>query len=61
MQKNDSKSVLKRVLPYFGPHIGKLALALLTMVVVTAVHLIRPMILRTIIDTAIPQKNITLA
>lgn len=38
-----------------------LLVALLTMVVVTAVHLIRPMILRTIIDTAIPAQNINLA
>ncbi len=31
------------------------------MVVVTGVHLARPMILRTIIDSAIPQKNIEMA
>lgn len=34
---------------------------MLTMLVVTAVHLIRPMILRAIIDTAIPQKDTEMA
>ncbi|GAB1354263.1 MAG TPA: ABC transporter ATP-binding protein [Candidatus Rifleibacterium sp.] len=61
MQKNNSKSVLKRILPFFRPHLASLAVALVTMVVVTAVHLLRPMILRTIIDTAIPQKDISMA
>ncbi|MDD3147533.1 MAG: ABC transporter ATP-binding protein [Candidatus Riflebacteria bacterium] len=61
MLKNDSKSVLKRILPYFRPHLASLAVALITMIVVTAVHLIRPMILRTIIDKAIPAKDINMA
>ncbi len=61
MHKNDSKSVLKRILPYFSPHLARLGVALVTMIVVTAVHLIRPMILRTIIDSAIPQKDVTMA
>lgn len=61
MKTNDKKSVIKRILPYFGPHLGKLVVAMFTMVVVTAVHLIRPMILRTIIDSAIPQKDMVMA
>ncbi|MEW6709224.1 MAG: ABC transporter ATP-binding protein [Candidatus Riflebacteria bacterium] len=61
MQKNDKTSVLKRLLPFFRPHLGKLAISLVSMVVVTGVHLARPMILRTIIDSAIPQKNIEMA
>lgn len=61
MQKNSKTSVLKRLLPFFKPHLGKLAIALVSMVVVTGVHLARPMILRTIIDSAIPQKNIEMA
>ncbi|MBU1105828.1 MAG: ABC transporter ATP-binding protein/permease [Candidatus Riflebacteria bacterium] len=60
-KKNDNKSVFKRLLPYFGPHLVKLGISMLTMIVVTAVHLIRPMILRNIIDTAIPQKDIGMA
>ena len=58
---NNSKSVLKRILPYFRPHLASLGVALLTMIVVTGVHLIRPMILRTIIDTAIPAKDVEMA
>ncbi len=61
MQKNNSKSVLKRILPYFRPHLGSLGIAIFTMIVVTAVHLLRPMILRTIIDTAIPARDINMA
>ncbi len=61
MKKNVNRSVLKRLLPYFKPHLRKFSLAMLTMIVVTAVHLIRPMILRKIIDTAIPQKDIGMA
>lgn len=61
MQNNSKTSVLKRLLPFFIPHLGKLAIALVSMVVVTGVHLARPMILRTIIDSAIPQKNIEMA
>jgi len=59
--KNSNKSVLKRLLPYFGPYLGQIGIVMLTMLVVTAVHLIRPMILRSIIDTAIPQKDVEMA
>lgn len=48
-------------MPYFGPHLGKLGITMITMIVVTAVHLVRPMILRTIIDSAIPQQDIAMA
>jgi ABC-type multidrug transport system fused ATPase/permease subunit len=61
MQNNSKSSTLKRLLPFFRPHLGKLVFALLSMIVVTAVHLARPMILRVIIDSAIPDKNIELA
>ena len=59
--KNSNKSVLKRLLPYFSPYLGQIGIVMLTMLVVTAVHLIRPMILRSIIDTAIPQKDVEMA
>ncbi len=61
MQNNSKSSTLKRLLPFFRPHLGRLVFALLSMIVVTAVHLARPMILRVIIDSAIPDKNIELA
>lgn len=48
-------------MPYFAPHLGRMGIVMLTMIVVTSVHLIRPMILRAIIDTAIPQKDVEMA
>jgi len=61
MNKNNNKSVFKRLLPFFRPHLSRLGIAMVTMVIVTAVHLIRPMILRRIIDSAIPQQDINMA
>lgn len=61
MKKNNKKSVLKRLLPFFKPHLGKFIMAVISMLIVTGVHLARPMILRSIIDSAIPQKNFNLA
>ncbi len=59
--QNKNTSVIKRLLPFFRPHLGKLLISIVSMTIVTAVHLARPMILREIIDSAIPQKNIELA
>jgi ATP-binding cassette subfamily B protein len=61
MQKHNKTSVLKRLLPFFKPHLGKLLIALGSMIIVTLVHLSRPMILRSIIDSAIPAKDMSLA
>ena len=55
------KSTFRRLLPYFKPHISKLILSIVSMLTVTAVHLARPMVLRVIIDKAVPQQNIELA
>lgn len=51
-------SVVKRVLPYFSDHLGVLAFAVITLLVGTGVHLVRPLILREIIDKAIPMADI---
>lgn len=61
MQQNSNKSVVKRILPYFGPHLGKLVIAVISMAIVTGVHIARPMILRNIIDKAIPAQDMNLA
>ncbi|MGM0599661.1 MAG: ABC transporter ATP-binding protein [Candidatus Rifleibacteriota bacterium] len=61
MKKNNKKSVLKRLLPFFKPHLGKFIMAVISMLIVTGVHLARPMILRSVIDSAIPQKDFNLA
>ncbi len=50
-------SLLRRLLPYFRPHTASLAAAALAVIIVTAVHLSRPLILRAIIDVAIPQSD----
>ncbi|MDD3000773.1 MAG: ABC transporter ATP-binding protein [Candidatus Riflebacteria bacterium] len=55
------QSTFRRLLPYFKPHLSKLILAIGCMLTVTAVHLARPMVLRVIIDKAVPQQNIELA
>ena len=61
MQSNSKKSVLLRLMPYFKPHIGKLVTTVISMLIVTMVHLARPMILRQIIDKAIPAADIQLS
>ena len=60
-KKINKSSILKKLLPFFKPHLPRFSVAMLSMLVVTAVHLIRPMILRAIIDIAIPNKNIEYA
>ncbi len=54
-------SVAKRILPYFRPHLGTLGFAVTTMLLATAVHLTRPLILREIIDVAVPAADLGLA
>ncbi len=51
-------SVVKRILPYFRPHLGTLAFAVVTLLLATAVHLTRPLILREIIDVAVPAADL---
>jgi ABC-type multidrug transport system fused ATPase/permease subunit len=48
-------------LPYFKPHWLQLGLSFMSMLLVTAVHLARPMVLRGIIDDAIVNGSIKLA
>lgn len=47
-------SIIPRLLPYFSRHAGGMVLASLTILAVTAVRLAQPMVLRYIIDTAVP-------
>jgi len=63
-QKPDQKiqySVIRRLLPFFRPHLFLMSWAILAVLVVTGVKLIQPMILREIIDKAIPSGNIDYA
>ncbi|MDD2717665.1 MAG: ABC transporter ATP-binding protein [Candidatus Wallbacteria bacterium] len=59
----DGKSIpfLKRLLPYFGLQKKRLILSFITVIVITCVQLCRPMILRYIIDKAIPHKDLQMA
>lgn len=62
MKKELNKSsTLKKLLPFFKPHLGRLSIAMISMLIVTGVHLARPMILRAIIDVAIPNKDVEYA
>ncbi|MBF0407510.1 MAG: ABC transporter ATP-binding protein [Candidatus Riflebacteria bacterium] len=54
-------SVIWRLLPFFRPHIYLMSLAILSVLVVTGVKLVQPIILREIIDKAIPSGNVDYA
>ncbi|MDD5091238.1 MAG: ABC transporter ATP-binding protein [Candidatus Wallbacteria bacterium] len=47
-------STLARLLPFFGPHKKRMGWAFLTLAIITGVHLLRPLVLRYIIDKAVP-------
>ncbi len=51
-------SVVRRVLPYFRPHLGTLAFSVVTLLIATGVHLTRPLIIREIIDVAVPAADL---
>ncbi|HNV71639.1 MAG TPA: ABC transporter ATP-binding protein, partial [Candidatus Ozemobacteraceae bacterium] len=51
----------RRLSLYLRPFAGRLLLAAATMLLVTGLHLLRPLILRELIDRALPQGNTTLA
>ena len=55
-----TRSLLKRVFAYAWPYRGHLAVLLLLILVMTGLNLVNPLILRTLIDRAIPEKNLTL-
>ena len=56
--QNSCPSVLKRIIPYFSDHLGTLAFAVFALLIGTGVHLVRPLILREIIDKAIPAADL---
>lgn len=55
-----TRTLLKRVFAYAWPYRGSLAILLLLILIMTGLSLLIPLIIRTLIDTAIPQKNINL-
>ncbi len=54
-------SVALRLLPYFKPHWKRVLVAIFTILLVTGVRLLQPLILRQIIDVAIPAGDIPYA
>ena len=55
-----TRSLLKRVFAYAWPYRGHLAILLFLILVMTGLNLVNPLIMRTLIDRAIPEKNLTL-
>ena len=53
-----TRSLLKRVFAYARPYWGSLAILLLIILAITGLTLLNPLIIRTLIDQAIPQKDI---
>ncbi len=50
--------MLRRVLGYGAPYKGKIALVLATIVVISGLTLVPPLIMRSLIDTAIPKEDL---
>ncbi len=50
-----------KIKSYIRPHVGALFLAAVSMLAVTGIHLARPLILRELIDNALPRRDIVLA
>ena len=54
------RALLKRVLSYAKPYRGYLLVVLVTIVVITLLSLLPPLLMRTLIDTAIPEEDLRL-
>ena len=54
-----SWSLLKRILAYFKPYAGPLGLAILIILTQSALSLVPPLVLRDIIDEALPNKDLS--
>jgi len=52
--------LLRRVIGYARPYRGQLVVVLVTIVVISVLSLVPPLLLRTLIDTAIPQEDLGL-
>jgi ATP-binding cassette subfamily B protein len=52
------RALLRRVLSYGAPYKGKIAIVLATIVVISGLTLVPPLIMRSLIDTAIPNEDL---
>jgi ATP-binding cassette subfamily B protein len=53
-----SRALIRRVLRYAGPYRRQLVIVLVTIVVISGLSLIPPLLMRDLLDTAIPDENI---
>ncbi len=61
MQKDRKKHNLRRLVPYFSSEKKRLGIGVIAALAITVAHLVRPLILRRIIDGAIPSGDIGMA
>ncbi len=54
------RALLRRVLGYGAPYTAKIVIVLLTILVISGLTLVPPLIMRTLIDTAIPDEDLRL-
>ncbi len=54
------RSLVRRVVSYAGPYRGQLLVVLATIVAISLLSLLPPLLMRSLIDTAIPTKDLTL-
>ncbi|MFN8526535.1 MAG: ABC transporter ATP-binding protein [Chloroflexota bacterium] len=55
-----SRAVLRRVAGYARPYLGRIALMLLTILVITVLPLLPPLLMRELIDVALPSRDLGL-
>src|SRR5215212_4777858 len=57
-QQSIDRSVLRRVAAYGRPYIGRIVLMLLTIMAITGLTLVPPLLMRTLIDRALPNRDL---
>jgi ATP-binding cassette subfamily B protein len=58
-QQSIDRSVLLRVAAYARPYIGRIVLMLLTILAITGMTLVPPLLMRTLIDQALPNRDLS--
>ena len=57
-QQSIDRSVLRRVAAYGRPYVGRIALMLLTILAITGLTLVPPLLMRALIDEALPNRDL---
>src|SRR5215207_3726759 len=53
------RSVVRRVAAYGRPYVGRIALMLLTILIITGLTLVPPLLMRALIDDALPNRDLS--